>query len=123
MVLLGKLFNAFCETKTAEAYSRAGAAGDLSGINLVSDLYFTTDASSNFHLPPADIVEVSSTSVTATYYLLPDQLQEKISGLQMYYNGSQQNEPILQAAVNIDRSPDNPEGEFAMTLSVRHAIL
>lgn len=120
---LGNYLTPFAKQKLLKLIQGQGAAGDLSGINLVSDLYFTTNASNDFHLPPADIVEVSATSVTATYYLLPDQLQEKISGLQMYYNGSQQNEPILQAAVNIDRSPDNPEGEFAMTLSVRHAII
>ena len=120
---LGNYLTPFAKQKLLKLIQGQGAAGDLSGINLVSDLYFTTNASNDFHLPPADIVEVSSTSVTATYYLLPDQLQEKISGLQMYYNGSQQNEPILQADVNIDRSPDNPEGEFAMTLSVRHAII
>ena len=71
-------------------------------------------------LEPSGIVETSPTSVTATYYLLPDQAQTQIDYLAVY---SAVNNRLLDAAVNINRAPGNPEGEFAMTISVRHAIV
>lgn len=120
---LGNYLTPSAKEKLLKLIQGKGETSDISGLNLVTDIYFTTKQSNSFFLSPTDITEVSSTSVTAAYYLLPDQLQEEITELQMYYGNSSSNEKILSVPVNIDRSPGNPEGEFAMTLSVRHAIV
>lgn len=120
---LGNYLTPFAKGKLLKLIQGQGNQEDLRGINLVSDLYFQTEESDPFALSPTDIVEVTSASVTATYYLLPDQVQEKITGLKMYYDNSPQEQEILTVPVSIDRTPENPEGEFAMTLSVRHAIV
>ncbi len=120
---LGNYLTPYAKQKLLKLIQGQGGAEDISSLNLVSDLYFQTPESGDYHLPPADIVEVTGTSVTATYYLLPDQLQTAITGLRMYYGNDSHNEAVLSAPVEIDRTPGNPEGEFAMTLSVRHAIV
>lgn len=120
---LGNYLTPYAKQKLLKLIQGQGTTGDLSGLNLVSDLHFQTTGSDDYHLAPADIAEVTATSVTATYYLLPDQLQTTITGLRMYYDNDNQKEAILYAPVNIDRTPGNPEGEFAMTLSIRHAII
>lgn len=120
---LGNYLTPYAKQKLIKLLRGQGVESDLSGLNLVGDLYFETDQSSSFHLVPTDIAEVTSTSVTATYYLLPDQLQEHITGLRLYYGNAPANDAILAAPVDINRAPGNPEGEFAMTISVRHAII
>lgn len=93
---------------------------DMTELALTGELFLETDTAVVESLEPSDVVETSPTSVTATYYLLPDQAQTLIQHLAVYAGNN--SEKLMDASVNINRAPGNPEGEFAMTISVRHAM-
>lgn len=97
-----------------------GNRDDMTGLNLTGALSLETDMAVVETLEPSDLVETSPTSVTVTYYLLPDQAQAAIQHMAVY---NDDDEKLLHADVNINRAPGNPEGEFAMTISVRHAMV
>ncbi len=119
---LNNYLTSYAKERLMQILQGKGNSYDLTGLNLTGDLSLQTSSQAEAVavLEPSGIVETSPTSVTATYYLLPDQAQTQIDYLAVY---SAVNNRLLDAAVNINRAPGNPEGEFAMTISVRHAIV
>ena len=119
---LNNYLTGYAKERLMQILQGKGNSYDLTGLNLTGDLALETSSSAEAaaELEPSGIVETSPTSVTATYYLLPDQAQTQIDRLSIY---SDVNNRLLSADVNINRAPGNPEGEFAMTISVRHAVV
>ena len=120
---LGNYLTNYAKNKLLKILQGAGENGDLTNLNLTSNLYFTTQTSNTFNVEPSGITTPTNNSITVSYYLLPDQLQETITGLDIYYANNNTNSKILTAPVNIDRSPTNPEGQYALTFSVKHAVI
>lgn len=120
---LGNFLTNYAKNKLLKILQGEGEPGDLSNLNLTSNLYFTTQTSNTFNVEPSGITAPTNNSITVSYYLLPDQLQEIITGLDIYYANNNTNQKILTAPVNIDRSPTNPEGQYALTVSVKHAVI
>lgn len=89
------------------------------GFNLCTSAQIVT-ASGVTTFAPEAISPTTNNSVTVTYYLLPDQLQEMLTALQINYGDS--DTPILNVPLNIDRTQNNPLGEFSLTISMRHTI-
>ena len=101
-----------------------GQDGDLTNLNL-TDSVFVDAAGSSSMLAPEQISTPSNNSITAVYYLAPDSFQNIITSLQYLYGGSGDDagKAIMRIPVNIDRSPNNPQGQYALTISVRHMIV
>lgn len=119
---LNNYLTSYTKERLMQILQGKGNSDDLTGLNLTGNLSLETNSSAEAaaELEPSGIVETSPTSVTATYYLLPDQAQTQIDYLSIY---SDVHNRLLSADVNINRAPGNPEGEFAMTISVRHAMV
>lgn len=120
---LGNYLTDYAKSKLLKILQGEGEAGDLSNLNLTTNLYFTTQESSTFNIETSGITTPTNNAITASYYLLPDQLQELITGLDIYYANNIANPKILTAPVSIDRSPTNPEGQYSLTISVKHSII
>ena len=120
---MGNYLTDYAKSKLLKILQGEGEAGDLSNLNLTTNLYFTTQESSTFNIETSGITTPTNNAITASYYLLPDQLQELITGLDIYYANNIANPKILTAPVSIDRSPTNPEGQYSLTISVKHSII
>ena len=120
---LGNYLTDYAKSKLLKILQGEGEAGDLSNLNLTANLYFTTQESNTFNVETSGITTPTNNAITASYYLLPDQLQELITGLDIYYANNIANPKILTAPVSIDRSPTNPEGQYSLTISVKHSII
>lgn len=118
-IYLKNYLTAYAKERMMQILQGKGTSADMTGLNLTGDLALETDTETAGTLEPIGLVETSPTSVTATYYVLPDQAQAVIQRMAVY-GGT---EKLLNADVHIDRTPGNPEGEFAMTISVRHAMV
>lgn len=101
-----------------------GQTGDLSNLNLIGSVFVDAGGSSSM-LEPEQVSDPSNNSITAVYYMAPDRFQNIISSLQYIYGGTDDDagKPIMSIPVNIDRSPGNPQGQYALTVSVRHMII
>lgn len=117
---LNNYLTAYTKGRLLQILQGKGNSTDMTELNLTGPLHLESDTADIETLDPSGIVETSPTSVTVTYYLLPDQAQTLIQHLTIYNTTS---EKLLNADVNINRSPGNPEGEFSMTISVRHAFV
>jgi len=57
----------------------------------------------------------------------PDEYINVIDSLQYLYNGNASDpdfeQPFMEIPINIDKSANNPQGKFALTISVRHTII
>lgn len=120
---LNNYLTPYAKERLMQILQGKGNETDMSGLNLTNALFLETDDGISETLEPSDIVETTPTSATATYYLLPDQAQTLIHHLGVYVDNSAQQEKLLNAEVNINRAPGNPEGEFAMTITMRHAVV
>lgn len=116
---LNNYLTAYTKKRLLQILQGKGNSADMTELNLTGPLHLETDTADVETLEPSGIVETSPTSVTTTYYLLPDQAQTLIRHLTIY---NAETEKLMNADVNINRSPGNPEGEFAMTISVRHTF-
>lgn len=119
---LGSYLTEYTKNSLLKILQGKGLASEMTGLNLTGPLSFETASAAVEAVSASDIVETAPNSVTATYYLLPDQAQTLIKKLSVYQSVAMGGRKLLGADVSIDRSPGNPEGEYAMTVSVRHTI-
>lgn len=104
--------------------SGKGESGDLTGLNL-TDWVFVDAGGTSSMLEPEQVSPPSNNSVTVVYYMAPDRFPALIKSLQYQYGdlGDDIGATIMEIPMNIDRSPDNPQGQYALTISIRHMII
>lgn len=119
---MGNFLTPYARQKILNILQGNGQSSDLTGLNMTDKLYLTSQQKQVTELTPSSVTNVQSTSVTATYLILPDELQQYLTNLSMYYEQDQNNEKILDVPIDIDKTSNNPEGEFSLTISIRHSI-
>lgn len=104
--------------------SGQGQSGDLTGLNLTSDVFVNAGGTSSM-LAPEQVSPPSNNSITTVYYIAPDRFPALIESLQYSYGGIDDDagQTIMEIPINIDRSPGNPQGQYALTISVRNMII
>lgn len=122
----GNYLQPWAKQKIVNLLTGNGAANDTVLLNVVSGgMYVTLQDGSTDNIAMQSDPITTQDSITATYYLMPTQMQEYIvSG---YFRStdptSGQNMVIEQFPLNIDRTTANPMGQFALTIVVRHSIV
>lgn len=119
---MGNFLTPYAKEKLLNILQGKGESGDLTGLNMTNKLYLTSQQRQVTELTPSAVTTVQSTSVTATYLILPDELQQHLTNLAMYYGQNQKNEKILDVPIDIDKTSNSPEGEFSLTISIRYSI-
>lgn len=123
---LGNYLTALGRQKILDILSGNGEAVDATALNAVGPVFVNAGTSSAM-LSPEEVTPPSNNSITATYYMSPDEYINVIDSLQYLYNGSSSDpnfeQPFMEIPINIDKSATNPQGKFALTISVRHTIV
>ena len=123
---LGNYLTALGRQKILDILSGNGEAVDATALNTVGPVFVNAGTSSAM-LSPEEVTPPSNNSITATYYMSPDEYINVIDSLQYLYNGSSSDpnfeQPFMEIPINIDKSATNPQGKFALTISVRHTIV
>lgn len=123
---LGNYLNALGRQKILNMISGNDSSVIVGSLNAVGPMFVSAGTSSAM-LQPEEVSAPSSNSITATYYISPDDFLTTITAFQYLYNGATSSpdfmQPFMEIPVNIDKSPTNPQGQFALTVSVRHTII
>lgn len=123
---LGNFLNALGRQKILNLISGNGSNTGANALNSVGPM-FVEAGSFSAMIYPEEVTPPSNNSVTATYYITPDEFATTITGLQYLYNGFSTDpnfmKPFMEIPINIDKSANNPQGKFALTISVRHTII
>ena len=104
--------------------SGQGEEGDLTGLKLTGDVFVNAGKASSM-LAPEQVSPPSNNSITTVYYIPPDRFPSLIESLQYGYGAVTEDvgKTIMEIPINIDRSPGNPQGQYALTISVRNMII
>ena len=123
---LGNYLTSLGRQKILNILSGNGETVDATALNAVGPAFVNAGTSSAM-LSPEEVTPPSNNSITATYYMSPDEYINVIDSLQYLYNGSSSDpdfeQPFMEIPINIDKSATNPQGKFALTISVRHTII
>lgn len=123
---VGNYLQPWAKQKIINLLSGQGTANDTILMNVtIGGMYVNLQDGSTNNIALQSTPIITQDSITATYYLMPAQLQEYlVSG---YFRStdptSGQNMVIEEFPLNIDRTPSNPMGEYALTIVVRHSII